>query len=248
MSLMSKAIRHLVTHGVRPVPPRLPQRPYEYSRSDMIPTDYVPPSNIDLEAASLTEIADHFQTDKGSLKHNFTAIYEMYLNPLRDKPNLVIGEIGVASGASLKMWEAYFRSAKIIGMDVNPLCLRVCQNEPDIEVRIVDTRQRPQPEQFDVMIDDGSHISMDIVDNFECNWPSIKPGGYYFIEDTKCTHNFRHAAGLIYRGLMNPARLHRAFRRHFMRFMDRNLRDMDCGRSNWAYCHVYRELCVIRKA
>lgn len=51
----------------------------------------------------LDELAISFGTDKSSRTHHFTKHYEVYFEPLRNFP-LKILEIGVQSGASLRMW------------------------------------------------------------------------------------------------------------------------------------------------
>ena len=37
---------------------------------------------------------------------------------------------------------------------------------------------------FDIIIDDGGHSNCQIWTSFEKLWPTFKPGGLYFIEDT----------------------------------------------------------------
>ena len=57
------------------------------------PQDYDPPGTLRWDA-DLTEIADYFGSDKGSLKHSYTPHYERLLGHLRQEPvNLL--EIGV---------------------------------------------------------------------------------------------------------------------------------------------------------
>ena len=78
----------------------------------------------------LTEIANHFGTDKGTQgpsenwnAHNYTDVYDAYLNTFRDSPiNFLEIGLGVtgknwradivhgknSGGASIKMWHEYF--------------------------------------------------------------------------------------------------------------------------------------------
>ena len=207
------------------------------------PADYEPLQAIDYAAASLTEIADHYKTDKGSIKHRYTAVYERYLAPLRGRPGVRLLEIGVACGASLKMWSRYFRDARVVGVDVRPECASLCRNYPGISIRIGDARAARQPETFDVIVDDGSHISADIVDAFRANWPSLVAGGLYFIEDLKCTHNPLYPRQTAIRTA--PERF---ARRHFMEFIDLELANMDWGRSEIESLHFHRELAVLSRA
>jgi cyclopropane fatty-acyl-phospholipid synthase-like methyltransferase len=207
------------------------------------PADYDPPRPIDYASASLTGIADHFKTDKGSIKHRYTEVYERYLAPLRARTGVRLLEIGVACGASLKMWSKYFRDAVVVGVDLREGCAGLCRGYPAISIRIADARAARQPESFDVIIDDGSHISADIVDIFRVNWPSLVPGGLYFIEDLKCTHNPLYPRQTAIRAA--PERFER---RHFVEFIDRQLVEMDWGRGEVESLHFHRELAVLRKA
>lgn len=207
------------------------------------PVDYDPQPLADYAQASLTEIADHFKTDKGTIRHNYTPLYEAYLEPLRAQPGVRLLEIGVACGASLKTWARYFADARVVGVDVREECRQLCARYPNVSIRICDARSCAQPEAFDVIIDDGSHVSADIVDIFRTNWPTLKPGGLYFIEDLKCTHN-----PLYPRQLAIQTDAARFARRHFMDFLDDELRRLDWGRSSVEYLHFYPELLVLRKA
>ena len=218
----------------------LPDR--AYSLDSTPPTDYEPESPIDFAKASLTEIADHFKTDKGSLKHHYTPIYERYLAPLRARAGLHILEVGVACGASLKMWSRYFRDPLVVGADVRAECAPLCRGYDNISIRICDARSTPQPETFDVIIDDASHISADIVEIFRANWPSLAPGGLYFIEDLKCTHNPRYPEQTAVRA--PPGRF---ARRHFIDFVDAELQRLDWRRGEIEYVHFYTELAVLRR-
>lgn len=213
-----------------------------YSLDSTAPVDYEPATPLDYAAASLTEIADHFKTDKGSIKHGYTRIYEQYLAPHRRRPGVRLLEIGVACGASLKTWARYFADARVVGVDVREECRGLCSGYPNIAVRIGDASRAPQPETFHVIVDDGSHISADIADIFRVNWPSLKPGGYYFIEDLRCTHDPSYPDVVS-----SGAELERFARAHFMGLIDRLLMDMDLGKSDVQFVHFYRELAVICK-
>lgn len=214
-----------------------------YSLDTTAPVDYEPPSHLDYKSVSLTEIADHFKTDKGSIKHNYTAVYDRYFGPLRARAGLRLMEIGVACGSSLKMWSKYFHDARILGVDIRPDCAGLCRLYPNIAIKIQNATQAPVDGSYDIIIDDGSHVSADIVDTFRHNWPNLKPGGLFVVEDLKCTHNPQ------YRSLLPfdiPAE--RFDRRHFMDLIDRCLMDMDWRRGDVEFIHFYKEMAVIKKA
>ena len=213
-----------------------------YSLDSTPPVDYEPDTPLDYAKASLTAIADHFKTDKGSIKHRYTKIYEQYLAGHRKRPGVRLLEIGVACGSSLKTWASWFADAQVVGVDVREECRNLCRRYPNISVRIGDAGRMRQPESFDVIIDDGSHVSADIVDMFRANWPSLKPGGLYFIEDLRCTHDPDYPA-IVGTG----APLERFARSHFLDFLDGELQEMDWGRSQIFFIHLYKNLAVICK-
>jgi hypothetical protein len=149
----------------------------KYSLDTTPPVEYEPATSIDFTRAELTELANHFKTDKGDIKHGYTRIYSSYLQPLRGKAVSVL-EIGVACGSSLKMWASYFGPAsRIIGIDIRPECANLCKNHDNIEIIVGDATSLSLQETLDVIIDDGSHVSLDIVMAFKNLWPCLKPGG-----------------------------------------------------------------------
>ena len=208
---------------------------------------YVPDEPIDFGSSNLTQIADHFRTDKGSSHHLYTPIYERYIEPWRSRSKLTILEIGVATGSSLRMWSAYFPQARVIGLDVNEQCREVCRDNTQIDVRIADATNTPQLEQFDLIIDDGTHLAGHIAQTYRTHWPSLKPGGFYIIEDLACTHDrpYSIAALALYRvSIFNSGM---ALRSNFSKLIDSELRALDSGTSEWEFCHFDRELCIIKK-
>lgn len=213
-----------------------------YSLDTTAPKDYEPPTELDYSRASLTEIADHFKTDKGSIKHNYTSVYERYFDPLRAQPGLCLMEIGVACGSSLKMWSKYFRDARILGVDIRPDCAGLCRRYPNIAIAIQNATRAPVEGSFNIIIDDGSHVSADIVDAFRLNWPNLKPGGLFVVEDLKCTHNPQYPSALPF-----DVPAERFDRRHFMDLIDRCLMDMDWRRGDVEFIHFYKEMAVIKK-
>ena len=139
---------------------------------------------------SLDELAISFGTDKSSRVHDFAKHYQVYFELLRELPLKVL-EIGVQSGASLRVWKQYFPNAQIIGLDYYPL--EVMEED---RIKIIQGEQKDKDVlervllhgPFDIIIDDGSHKNPDIMASFEYLFPRMKPGGVYVIEDTTCTY------------------------------------------------------------
>ena len=127
-------------------------------------------------------------------------------------------------------------------MDIREECSQLCQGYPQIEIIVADATKIPAADRMDVFIDDGSHVSQHIVDTFRLNWPLLKPGGLYFIEDLKCTHNPQYP-DLISADIPKPL----FDRNHFMELIDELLREMDWRESNVEYIHFHKELVVLKK-
>ena len=101
-------------------------------------------------------------------------------------------EIGIQNGGSLETWASYFQNARnIIGCDIDPNCRQLSYDDPRIKL-IVDDCNSPNTLQtikaltptLDIVIDDGSHRSMDILQSFVTYFPMLNPGGIYVVEDT----------------------------------------------------------------
>lgn len=139
---------------------------------------------------NLDQLAIAYGTDKSTKVHGFTKKYEQYFEPIRDLP-LKLLEIGVQSGASLRMWKQYFPNAQIVGLDyfdVMPMeeeRIKIVQGQQN-DIKVLEGALLNGP--FDIIIDDGSHQNPDIMASFEYLFPRMKPGGIYVIEDTTCTY------------------------------------------------------------
>lgn len=104
----------------------------------------------------------------------------------------------------MSVWVKYFQAAKhIIGCDINRECGKLRFDDPRISVVIGDVK-RPDTQQkifahansFDIIIDDGSHTSGDIVQAFQCLYDKLAPGGIYVVEDLHCSYWNKWQGGL----------------------------------------------------
>jgi len=146
--------------------------------------------------SSLTEIADYYETDKGNIKHLYTPIYENIIGKLK---NINLLEIGIGHGSSLKAWSHYYPESKITGIDINPNCETLCKDNDKINIIIGDVLEHEfnENENYDVIIDDGSHIPSDIIGAFDKLWDNVKSGGYYIIEDMNACKNKDYVLRLL---------------------------------------------------
>ena len=146
----------------------------------------------------LDELAIRHGTDKGPIDasgkrgHHFTSVYSDYLGHMTATGFRML-EIGVKEGASIRMWRDFFPQAKIVGIDINPMCVRHAGG--NVTVEIVDqgdlTAMRAfanRVADFDVIIDDGGHAMRQQIMSFEVLFPKLAGGGIYFIEDTHTSY------------------------------------------------------------
>lgn len=132
--------------------------------------------------------------DKGKLPngvgHDYGRHYESVLEPLRDKPIRLL-EIGVGDGKSIRVWLDYFthQNTRIVGVDKDAVDHSrdryefVVANQTNVAAL-----QPLMAWAYDVIIDDGSHTPDGTVTSFEALWPFVKRGGYYIIEDLRCSY------------------------------------------------------------
>jgi SAM-dependent methyltransferase len=138
-------------------------------------------------AQSLAELCKTHKTDKCASDHNYVELYEKFFSPVRNQAKRVL-EIGVWRGDSLRLWEEYFPSARIFGIDINDSSR---YNTERIITAIADQANREQLGQFieahgsdfDIVIDDGGHTMEQQQTSFGFLFPHVRPGGIYIIED-----------------------------------------------------------------
>jgi len=155
-------------------------------------------------------------TDKGPKKsdgtngHNYTEFYESFFSQIREE-KLNILEIGFGGGDSLKMWAEYFPNSQIYCLDNN--LQRIVEynykHHPRIKILFADQSMSESLnkaveeiglENFDIIIDDGSHFERDIRVSYETLFPLINKDGIYFIEDAphKLTFDENESISLSY--------------------------------------------------
>jgi hypothetical protein len=131
----------------------------------------------------LTELGIKYGTDK-STYHTFTEFYYQYF--LRYK-NPTVLEIGLYNGASIKMMEEFFGAPTIIGADIEPKTqydnehiktVVADQSNPVQLLRVLDYAK-----EFDIIVDDGSHIISHQLTTLATLFPYVKSGGIYILED-----------------------------------------------------------------
>lgn len=131
---------------------------------------------------TLQEIGLSYKTDKATY-HKFLDFYDSKFNHLRnEKINLL--EIGFLSGNSIKTWLDYFQNAEIYCIDIIDINF---QHERFHFTKISQADDNLtklyQDDFFDIIIDDGSHMTSHQLKSLEILWPKLKNSGFYVIED-----------------------------------------------------------------
>lgn len=146
---------------------------------------------------SFHEIGSRVGTDK--IGHGYHVWYEKHFSNLRDRPiNLL--EIGVWEGFSLKLWEEYFPLGKIYGIDIDAGCARHQSARVNV---LIGSQEDPiflaevakNVGELDIIVDDGGHTMTGQKTSFQKLFPSIRPGGYYVIEDLESSYYPSHGGG-----------------------------------------------------
>jgi len=120
-------------------------------------------------------------------------IYERHFERFRARSPVML-EIGVMGGGSLAMWSEYFGAgAKIIGLDINPDCKRHAAKDVDIFIGsqsdkdVIDSIKQKYPH-IDIVLDDGSRLSADMIATFNHLFAHVQPYGVYMVEDTHANY------------------------------------------------------------
>jgi hypothetical protein len=159
-------------------------RPYRWPsyREDVVPKD--------LSSDPLYQLWT--ETSGGHKWTQYFAVYRDVFGSLTTRPMRIL-EIGVLNGAGLHLWRKYFShpDTVVVGIDIQPQCVRFDSPNEGIRVRIgsqADPRfLRELIEEFgpfDLIIDDGSHRSSHMIASFNCLFAGgLKESGIYFVED-----------------------------------------------------------------
>jgi len=149
-------------------------------------------------------------TDKVTA-HTYQIMYGRFLLPYYHQiPTMKMLEIGLGCdmdygpGASVALHKKLFPQAELWEAEFNAACVEKHRDGTLKGINLLtgdqgdDTVLDGWIEQsggkFDVVIDDGGHHNCQIWHSFQKLWPTVKPGGLYFIEDM-------HVAKLeVYRG------------------------------------------------
>lgn len=148
---------------------------------------------------TLDQIATEHGTDKASTHpqiagHNYAVRYDEVFSPFRHE-QIKLLEIGVGGAESIKTWLEYFPKASIVGVDIvkDTNIWNTPGSSPDPRYTFCQGDQGDETfwkcfaatygANWNVIIDDGSHFSKDIIVTFNQMWQHMASKGLYCIED-----------------------------------------------------------------
>ena len=145
----------------------------------------------------LTKLSKKYPSSKANF--NYFDVYDSHFLSLKNK-KLNILEIGVFDGDSLRIWRDYFPNANICGFDINKKKFTI----KDVDIQVgnqVDTvflsKLVKKYKYFDIIIDDGSHISYHIIKTFTFLFDYLSENGIYVIEDLHTSYFPRYGGSRI---------------------------------------------------
>lgn len=149
------------------------------------------------DITALDTLFCHYVTDKGSLGHYYTPVYEEIFRPIQHKPISIL-EIGVHTGSSLETFRDFFTHEKtrIVGVDIDLGQIKSSVLNVD-QIKLIKGDINSQETMalvctegpYDLIIDDGSHFSWDVIRAFESLfYTQLKSGGVYVVEDLETNY------------------------------------------------------------
>ena len=156
----------------------------------------------------LKPISQLYWERRGKVSNKWTLYlheYDRLFVPYRDRP-ITLLEFGVQNGGSLEIWaEAFPNAICLIGCDINPDCGKLIYDDKRITIMICDATMEDckreilsKASTFDIIIDDGSHRSGDIVRSFWRYFTCLNESGVYVIEDMHCSYWQEFDGGLYH--------------------------------------------------
>ena len=132
--------------------------------------------------------------NNASIKHeSYFAVYESLFNKFRGT-DVTFLEVGVFNGGSLNMWREYFGpSARIIGVDLNPIALKLI--DQGFEIFIGDQQSqsfwfdlKSKIGNVDIILDDGGHKNLQQAITLYYGAEMVRDDGLVVIEDVHTSY------------------------------------------------------------
>lgn len=144
-------------------------------------------------ATQIAEALNLSYSDKASM-HSYHTVYAHIFQDMEINNFLEIGLfLNDLQYTDLDAWEEIFPSANIYGGDIKEAQLfdrgriRMTYLDQD-DAESQNNLLVEFPVQFDVILDDASHVHESTISTFESLFPTVRTGGVYLIEDCQSDH------------------------------------------------------------
>ena len=153
-------------------------------------------------------LIDLYKNNQGKVSDKWSSYlhhYDRLFLTFKDQ-ELKFLEIGIENGGSLEIMGKYFSNAKVlVGCDININCSKLSFEDKRIKLVIGDVNETQIFEKitkigspFNIIIDDGSHKSSDVIKSFVKYFSNLADEGLYIIEDLHCSYWREYEGGLFY--------------------------------------------------
>tara|TARA_Y100001972_G_scaffold126675_2_gene181143 strand:- start:243 stop:875 length:633 start_codon:yes stop_codon:yes gene_type:complete len=198
----------------------------------------------------LWQIAERLGSDKSTPNRTnnlcYLSIYENYFKKFK-YDNINILEIGVRNGPSVRTWKQYFPLATIFGVDIDERCKQ--HEEERVHITIGDATEKttidkinPSHINYDIIIDDGSHVNEDIIKTYNLLWDKLSSGGIYIIEDLY--NSYGSTDGDI---LIDSTGIPQNKREQINPFFNSIIKNVDTPNNKTLSVHFWDSICIIIK-
>ena len=169
----------------------------------------IPIDQEDLSKKTLDELFHYYGSDKANTfiktnneGHGYSRFYSKHLENLRNK-KINILEIGSFSGASAAAFTKYFTKSNVFCFDINISNFEYTSNKINVYGLNSNNESKVKKilnkifnqyhfDNFDLIIDDGSHNLKDILLNLNFFFKYLKNEGNYIIEDFKHPNYYKY--------------------------------------------------------
>ncbi len=117
--------------------------------------------------------------------HTYVDTYDKLFLPFQKGCSFM--EIGLALGNSIDLFDEYFDNSEIVGVDIS-VVFAPKKYKNDVAILEADATKANflkiiEFKTFDIIVDDGSHMTQDQLDTFNLLKGKMNKGGIYIIED-----------------------------------------------------------------
>lgn len=160
-------------------------------------------TKVAVQNVTIDTLYEHHNKKVTAKWSSYINVYEHFFSPYQHKPICLL-ELGVQNGGSLEVWSQYFSEAELlIGCDIDQNCEKLHYDDERISLVIGDITEENTYEQvtakasqYDIIIDDASHRSGDIIKAFIKLFSNVVDGGLYVVEDLHCSYWQAYDGGL----------------------------------------------------